>query len=274
MSLPGARSSRRRLVPAAVAAAAADSLNQLIPQAGDAVLKLVVVLGIPLGALGPGDGVLAREGNVQDVVVVVARVAVDAAAKARRGKGDGGFADHGLGAVVAVLVAPDAVDLRDGGFSFSNRHSLWPVCSAEQGHVTYQLVVAHDGHDAQRLDAVLPRVKVCKALPAARVAKDDVRMGIGVEIALAGAVAAEGVSKGRDGLGVARGAAATVVGWAVLDAVAVDVHVDQLAVFALQVDDVVVADVVAAVAKVYGLHVRALCLCVYVWSRSPRGERI
>jgi hypothetical protein len=41
----------------------------------------------------------------------VAVVAVHRGAEAGRGHGDGGLADHGLGAVVAVFVAPDAVDL-------------------------------------------------------------------------------------------------------------------------------------------------------------------
>lgn len=75
-------------------------------------------------------------------------------------------------------------------------------------------------------------------------------MRIGIQIALAGAVATHRVGKGCDGLRVARGTAAAVVGRAVLNAVTVNVHVDELAVFALQIDDVVVLHVVAAVVEV------------------------
>ncbi|KAI9172525.1 Mannosylglucosyl-3-phosphoglycerate phosphatase [Paramyrothecium foliicola] len=103
-------------------ASAADALDQLVAEGRDAVLEVVVVLGVPLGALGTGHGVGAREGDVHDVVLAVAKVAVHALAVARRGEGDGGLADHGAVAVVTIHVSPDAIDLRQA----SRQYNLSP----------------------------------------------------------------------------------------------------------------------------------------------------
>lgn len=48
--------------------------------------------------------------------------------------------------------------------------------------LTYQLVAAHDGHDAQGLDAVRLGVEGLEAALVARVAEDDVRVDLGVEV--------------------------------------------------------------------------------------------
>lgn len=94
---------------------------------------------------------------------------------------------------------------------------------------------------------MLLRVKGLPARPGALVTKDNVRVDVGVEILLRRAVRLENPLERGDGLGITRRTAAAVVGGAALDAVAVNVHVDELAVLALEVDDVVVLDVVAAV---------------------------
>lgn len=86
-------------------------MDELVAERGDAGLELVVALSIPLCAVGAGDSIGAGEGNVHDVVLIVARVAVDALAVAGRGERDGGLADHGVVAVIAVHVSPDTVDL-------------------------------------------------------------------------------------------------------------------------------------------------------------------
>lgn len=72
-------------------------------------------------------------------------------------------------------------------------------------------------------------------------------MDVGVEIPLAGTVAADGASKGGLALGIGGLATATVVGRTSLDTIAINVHVGELAVLALKVDDIVVGRVVAAV---------------------------
>lgn len=107
VSLPGAVTARRRV---ATTTTAADTLDKAVTEAGDGGLELVVVAGVPLGTLSR-DGILAGESNEQDVVVVVAAVAIDTLAVASSGQRDGGFANHGLFVVVAVLVTPNTVDL-------------------------------------------------------------------------------------------------------------------------------------------------------------------
>jgi hypothetical protein len=112
----------------------------------------------------------------------------------------------------------------------------------------YKLVAAHDGHQTKWLDSVLLGVKSRPVGLAASVTKDDVRVGVGIQVLLASSVGLEDILERGDGLRIAGGAAATVVGRAVLDTVAVDVQVDERARLALEVDDVVVGLVVATVA--------------------------
>lgn len=88
-----------------------DAPQQLLPKRFQAGLKGIRGRGRPVGALGPRDGVGAREGDVQHVQVAVPVVARHGVAEAKRRQGDGGFADHGLGGVVAVFIAPYAEDL-------------------------------------------------------------------------------------------------------------------------------------------------------------------
>jgi hypothetical protein len=72
---------------------------------------------------------------------------------------------------------------------------------------------------------------------------------VGVEVADALVVARDRVGEGGDALRVVAVAAAAVVGGTALGTVAVDVHVDEVAARALQVDDLVVCHVVAAVGE-------------------------
>lgn len=85
--------------------------NQPVAQRRDAAFKGSITAGSPVRAARAGDRGTARKGNVQHVVLVVAVVTRDAGAVARGRERDGRLAYHGVGAVVAVLVAPDAVDL-------------------------------------------------------------------------------------------------------------------------------------------------------------------
>lgn len=122
--------------------------------------------------------------------------------------------------------------------------------------MTYQLVVAHNSHYTQRLNTILARIKRLVALAGALVSKHDIGMYIRVEVPRVGAVAAQDIGKGRHGLHIGGGAAAAVVGGAELDAVAVNVHVGEVSLFALDVEDLVFFEAVAAVVKicVKGIH--------------------
>lgn len=108
MSCPRAVVAGRRRVGAA--AAATNTLDQLVTETGNGGLELVVALSVPLGALA-GDSVAAGEGNEENVILVVARVAVDTLAVTGSGQRDGSLSDHGLLVVVTVLVTPNTVDL-------------------------------------------------------------------------------------------------------------------------------------------------------------------
>lgn len=91
-------------------AATTDALDQLVAEARNRGLELVVALSVPLGALA-GDGIASGEGNEENVVLVVARVAVDALSVASGGQRDGSLSHHGLLVVVTVLVTPNTIDL-------------------------------------------------------------------------------------------------------------------------------------------------------------------
>lgn len=99
-------------------------------------------------------------------------------------------------------------------------------------------------------------VKVGEAGLGADVAKDDVRVDVRVEIADALLVARDDLLERGLRLRVGRVPAAPVVTGAALDAVAVDVHVGQVAVAALDVDDSVLVEVVATVGICWIVRVR------------------
>jgi hypothetical protein len=113
----------------------------------------------------------------------------------------------------------------------------------------HQLAAADDGHDRQRLDAVLARVKRLPAVLGALVAEYDVWVHGGVEVVDALVVALDGGLERRDGLRVGAARAPPVVARTVLFAVAVDVHVGEAGAGTLDVNDVVVGEVVAAVGE-------------------------
>jgi hypothetical protein len=120
----------------------------------------------------------------------------------------------------------------------------------------HQLVAANHSHDRQRLDAVLLRVKRLPAALGALVSKHHVRVHVGVEVLDALLVALNDPLERRDGLRILAAPAPPVVAAAVLLAVAVDVHVGKVAARALDVDDVVVFQVVAAVREGWWKGVR------------------
>lgn len=118
-----------------------------------------------------------------------------------------------------------------------------------EGGKAHQLITAHHGNDRQRLDAVLLWVERLPPGLGALVTKHHVRMHVGVEVVNILVVALDDPLERRDGLRVLAALAPPVVAAPVLLAVAVDVHVGEAAARALDVDDVVVGQVVAAVGE-------------------------
>lgn len=102
-AIPAIASSRRDVT--------ADTLDQPVANRGDASLKVIEVLSVPGGAISSGDGISAAESDVQDVCLIVAAVTVNTTTITCSRKGDGGLADNGEVAIVAVSIAPDPVNL-------------------------------------------------------------------------------------------------------------------------------------------------------------------
>lgn len=219
--------------------ATSNTLDQLVTKTRDRRFELIVALGVPLGALS-GDGITAGEGNEEHIVVIVARVTVDTLSVASRGQRDGSLANHGLSIIVTVLVPPNTIDLEQTCVSSHvvQARTLWS---------TYQLVTANHSHERQGLDAVVLRVESNVAGAAALVAKDDVWVNIGVQVTLALTVAADSVLERSLRLGVARASASAIISGTALDTIAVNIHVDELAVLALKIDDIVIVAMVATV---------------------------
>ena len=60
--------------------------DKLVAKSLDAALECSIVLRVPLRAVLTRHGVLAREGNVQDIILIVARIAVNRSPVASRRK--------------------------------------------------------------------------------------------------------------------------------------------------------------------------------------------
>ena len=118
------------------------------------------------------------------------------------------------------------------------------------------------------------RIKRWPILFLARIAKHYIWVNIRIQVPDTIAICRDIPLKRSNGLGVGRLATPPVVRSALLRAVAVHVHVDELAVLALHVDDAVAVEVIAAVRVVAavavfgveagGKHIVALALFDYV----------
>lgn len=178
----------------------------------------------------------------------MAVVTVHAFAKTGGSKRDGGLANDREVTVVTVGVTPNTIDLRRT-YQSSETHR------GGVGVSSYQLVVADNSHHGEGLHANglrIPSVPVSATL----VTEDDIRVGIGVKIPLAGAIASDSISESGDILGITRVAAAAIISRATLDTITVDVHVGESAVGALKVDDTIIGKVITAVG---GGYVKELC---------------
>jgi len=214
-------------------AATANRRNERVAQASDTVVELGEALGVPNGTVGAGDSLGPGESNVQDVVLVMPVVTVHAGSEARSSKGDGGLANHWVVSIVAVLVTPDSIV-----------------------HLT---IATYDGHDTQGFDSVGGGIKVRPvATFASDIAKHNVWVDISVEVVDALLVARDRILEGRDVLGVAAGTTSAIIANTPLSTVTVDVHVDELAAGALEVDDAVAGEMVTAVGEGVGATISAV----------------
>lgn len=178
--------------------------HQPITKALDAIFKLAYILRLPLGPILARHGFVAREANIQNILVTVSLVAIQVlVGKAELRKGNGCLSRRRL----LVGVTPDTIPLRHPSALRFTNFFVMPA-------FTYDLIVAYDCHYGERLHAVLFRIKKWRLI------KDDVRVDVGVEVA--DAVRLHGILERR--LSVARRVIGTVTGL-VIHAVAVNVHV-------------------------------------------------
>lgn len=201
--------------------AVANTSYKAVTESADAVLKVGIVLGIPLSTTSARNGTRASESNVENIILIMAVVTVDAVTKAGSGESNGGLANHREVAIIAIGISPDAINL--------NKIALveeFIASSCNQGsEKTHQLIVANNSHNRERLDANALRIKGLPARFATIVTKDDIWLSVGIEILLTGAVARDSILEGGDGLSIRRVATAAVVSRASLNTVTVDIHV-------------------------------------------------
>ena len=84
--------------------------NKLVAESLDAALERSIVLRVPLRAILTRHDILAREGNVQDIVLIVTGIAVDRSSVASRRKCDGGLTNEWL-TIVSIGVSPHTIHL-------------------------------------------------------------------------------------------------------------------------------------------------------------------
>lgn len=123
-----------------------------------------------------------------------------------------------------------------------------PICRSVRVSDAYHLVATDNCHNRQRLNANRCGIKSHVAALAALVAEHDVGVNVCVEVLDALLVAGDGILEGCLVLGILGAVTAAVSG--AESAVAVNIHVDQVAAGALEVHDTVVAQVVTAVGEV------------------------
>lgn len=92
------------------ATSAANTGNELVTERAQRGLKGTEGAGSPVGTVGTGDGIIAGEGNVQNVIGVVGSVAVDSVAVTGTAERVRDLTDQRR-AVITVGVTPDAVEL-------------------------------------------------------------------------------------------------------------------------------------------------------------------
>ncbi len=59
-------------------AAAANTGNERVSKTLDTIVEIGEALGVPFGAVGTGNGLGSRESEIEDVILVMAAISVDA----------------------------------------------------------------------------------------------------------------------------------------------------------------------------------------------------
>lgn len=192
------------------------------------------------------NGILARERNVEYIGLVMSSIAIHASSKTGCSKRKRGFTDHGLAAIITVGVTPDTIDLRvsrfrscaNEGYIDNDRYRGW----------AHNFVVANNCHDAQGLNAMLLWVKGRPSGLRSVVTENNVRVNIRVQIIDSGLVTLDFGLERRLRLRVGGGTASAVS--MSLRTIAVNIHVREATSRALDVDDIVIAQVVATIAVI------------------------
>lgn len=198
--------------------------NELVTQSLDAALKRSIVLRIPFRTIFTRHSASTGEGNVEDVVLIVSRVAIDRRTIAGGRERNRGFAGQWL-PVVSVGVSPYTVHL--GYVSHT-------IMRAYKAFDTHELVAADYSYDAEWFNTVLLRIE---RRVRAIVAEHNVGVDFGIEVRDADIVAGDGIFEACLGLSIAAAAASTVITGAALLAIAIDVRVYKLLAVAVQVND-------------------------------------
>jgi hypothetical protein len=229
-----------------------NSLDKSITNGRQAILELLGALSLPVYRF-VGNSILASEPDVENIRLPVPSVAVDAIAKAQSSQRKRRFANGSARLVVTVGVSPNAIKLFRlvSPFALFASSSLGEVEKASQQiFSTYHLVSAHDCHDTQGFHAVLLRIKVDKALFAALVTKDSIRMNVSIQITNSKLLNQGFKCRLRDS--ILRGVASIVTVYTGGCSITVDIHVCQLAIDALEVNK---ALGIAAVGVRFASHV-------------------
>lgn len=196
--------------------------------------------------MSAGNGVLARERNVEHIGLVVSSISIHASSKTGRSKRKRGFTDHGLAAIVTVGVTPDTIDLRVSRFRSCTNEGK--IDNERYIGWTHNFVVANNCHDAQGLNAMFPWVEGRPSGLRSVVAENNVRVNIRVQVIDSGLVTLNLGLERRLRLRVGRGTASAVS--MSLRTVAINVHVREATSRPLDVDDIVIAQVVATIAVI------------------------
>lgn len=122
--------------------AANQASNKLVTERTDAVLELFGAARIPVGILA-GDGVLAGEGNVEDIFIVMTAIGIVLLAKAQISRSETRLADQGL-AIVAVGVTPDTVHKTVVADHRHNTQGLYADLARIKGGVVVAFVAEND----------------------------------------------------------------------------------------------------------------------------------
>ncbi|KAI6764249.1 hypothetical protein HG530_008038 [Fusarium avenaceum] len=167
---PDRRLVRRRLL---------DSLDELVSKTLDTLSKVIVGLGGPIGAVSTRDGIFAGKGDIENIVLVVPGVSVDASSEASCRQRDCSLSHKSLGGIIAICITPNTIDL--------------DVC----------LITTDNSHQAEGFDSVVLGSEVLIACSRSLITEDNIRVDKGVEVPDALVVPPNSILEGGLRLGIA-----------------------------------------------------------------------